>query len=114
MGDKKDALPFLRHAHPRRVEQKYLHRIPGIVKSLHDLVDPALGVSQDDPLYILCDHNLRLQPLRCRYEIKEQVIQPLLRLPFPEYFFRIPAFFPDSGCGKHGAGRRTVQNIQME
>ncbi len=53
MGDKKDALPFLRHAHPRRVEQKYLHRIPGIVKSLHDLVDPALGVSQDDPLYIL-------------------------------------------------------------
>ena len=96
MCDKKDALPFLRHAHPRSIEQKYLHVIPGIIESLHDLVDPALRVPDDDTLHILRDHHLRLKTFCYRYEIKEQVIQSLFRLTFPEHLFRIPAFLPAS------------------
>ena len=98
MRNKENPLTLLRNAHPCRIEQEYLHIIPGITKRFYYLVDPSFGVSRDQPLHILSDHNLGFQSLRNLDKEKEQVIQPLLCLSFPEHLFRIPAFFPEPCC----------------
>ena len=93
VGNKENPLSLLWHAHSGRVKIKYLKIVSDRSEACYDLVYISFGFPLYKALDVFCDNNFWSKPICHIYKCKEQVIQPLFFLAFPESLFNAPCFF---------------------